>query len=188
MRSINLVLVSIIIISFLVSGCSDDSNPVADIPEPGIEGNTYSNPELNFQISAPDGWILTKDVEAGGYHILLLGQLSGNAGAQSTFNIVSEYNGSDIGMADFLPLAKETIKSMFGEVEYYSERVITEGDFECGELVYRLIQDEAPFIHKQLYFCSNNSIVVVTFNCLSSFYVQVKNDFDYITNSLKTIR
>ena len=187
MRSFKLVLVNIII-AVLMFGCSDESNPVAGNPEPSIEGNSYYNPELNFQISAPEGWSLTKDIEAGGYHMLLLGELTVNKSAQSTFNIVSEFTGAETGMVQFLPIAKETITSMFGEAEFYSERVFTEGGFECGELVYRLNQDAAPFIHKQLYFCSNKSIVAVTFNCLSSFYVQVSEDFDSIQKSLKTIR
>ena len=188
MHLFKLVLVNIIILSFFVAGCSDESNPVTDIPEPNIEGNTYYNPELNFQISAPDGWSLTKDTDAAGYHLMLLGVYTKNKSSQTTFNIISEHTGSNDGIEEYMQAAKENINNMFTGVEFYSERTVAAGGLECGEVVCQFNRDGAIYILKQLYFCSNNSIVIITFNCLSSFYLQVSNDFDSIQKSLKAIR
>lgn len=169
-------------------GCSDESNPVANNPEPSIEGNSYYNPALNFKISAPEGWNLSKDIVEDGFELLLIGEQNDISGYHSSFNVISEHAGSQTNVLEIFPTAKEYINSTFSAVEYYSERIINTGGFECGELVYKLSQDGISLIQKQLYFFINEFIIVITFNSLSSFYVQSSADFDFIQNSLKTIQ
>jgi hypothetical protein len=189
MRTLKLsVIVCISIITVIILGCSDESNPVANNPDPRIEGNSYYNPVLNFKISAPDGWTLLKDYEFGGHKLLLWGELNNSSSYNSNFNIVSVHTGSQENMSGFLPVAKQEINSMFDDVEFYSESIMEVSGLECLELVYKLNQNGADLIQKQVYFWSNKSLIVITFSTQSSFYVQVSDDFDSIQNSLKTIR
>jgi len=189
MRSFKLsLIVNICILTIIMWGCSEENNPVAGKLEPSIEGNSYYNPVLNFKISAPEGWKLSKDKETAGYKLLLLGEQTNYSDYQSTFNIVSEHAGSRVDISGFLPATKEYLTNTFFDVVFNSEKIITLGGLECGELVFQSRQGGLIFRQRQLYFWSNESIVVITFNTTVSKYLQLSADFDLIQNSLETIR
>lgn len=93
-----------------------------------------------------------------------------------------------MNISGLLPTVKEYLKNMFSDVVFYSERIIDLGGLECGELVFQSRQGDLIFKQRQLYFWSNQSIIVVSFNSTASQYQQLSADFDLIRNSIKTIR
>lgn len=181
-----LKLISVIILLFTIA-CSEDS-PTSPEKTVNLNGQTYSNGIIGFEITAPEDWILQTNQNVEGIQTLLIGTKSKNEGVTTSFNVISgDANGMKTA-TELVNSSRDYIAKTFPSVTFEELQTKNINGFDCGELVYSFSYNGVNLKQKQLLFlCGNKVSVAVTFTAGKYNYNSVQNDFNLITNSLKTL-
>ncbi len=179
---------AIIILSILAIVSISCNEEVTAPQEPVNETHSYSNSELGFKISVPEGWELEENVNVGGYEALLVGRKTEYSGFQPKFNIICQDIGFQLDANSLLQASEQNLPNMFSELEFDSKRVINIDDFQCAEIVFHHNYNGTLLKQKQILFmCQPTKFIVITFDSAMNEYVRNRGDFNTIQKSIKKL-
>lgn len=178
------IIFGILIILIFVSCKENPVNP----PENETIGLSYTNKDLGFKISTPDGWNLEEDVQIGEYKAILVGSKKEFTGTQPTFNIVKQEIPLSFSATELISLSEQNLPIMFPGVEIDSKRTIIIDNYECAEIVFHYTLQGIAVKHKQvLFMCRPTILLVITFDSALNEYVRNSEDFQIIQNSIEKL-
>lgn len=184
MKTTKIILIITLII--LLASCEDNSTS----PEKTVflNGQTYTNGNLGFKISAPRDWQLQQNVDVADMKAMLVGSKSISNGITPSFNIISSCADGLQTPEDLLTSSQNYISSLFDEVIFEKSNTYTAGGFNCAEHIYSFNYNGINLRQKQvLFLCSKKASIAITFTAGTNNYNDVVGDFEYITKSLQTL-
>ena len=185
MKTLKLTLV--LTLFLLLLACSEDSSTSPE-KSVSLNGHTYKNEIIGFEISAPQDWQLEMNKEINGMQALLIGTKSNYSGMAPSFNLISSDANGMKTSSELLAASETYITTNFPDLTIESSKTMNVGGYDCGELVYSFSYYGVNLKQKQLLFlCGTKISVAVTFTAGKYSYESAVPDFDTIINSLKML-